>query len=304
MESQRAAGESTVRVSTELRRVYADVVRVIEAAGDALDENVAKALALRNAIDEALGDRALRAARRRIAERSEQMEAALAAAMRLRIPSVELTDRPRPPEPGTLPSLGLPPIVTPATRLRQLEAEMRFIQSIGMGPEAMDPARLQELIRLTQQHREAQARWTETMGLAAQETDHMAISVIAAFGEMATAAIVQGELTASAVIGMITQIATAAAAQSKNFFLGGVLGVAGGLLSAVFARDRSTPQPVRIEEYGPRARAQQKEDQPGPENVIVQVVAPVTGEVIQEIEYRAGRRRRLDAVERLPAWRE
>lgn len=306
LESRRAAGESTLRVTSELRQVYADVVAVIEAGGDALDKNTAKALKLRDAIEEAFGDRAIRDAKNRIAEMADGLARAAAAAQRIRIPEIDFADRPRAPAPGSLgPGAGLPPIVTPSTRLRELEEEMRLLISRGLGPAFMDPDHLDELIQLGAAQAEAAAEFAEVRRSVAdsaiKDTDRMAVSVIGAFGEMASAAIAQGELTASAVIGMLTQIGTAAAAQRDQLLLGGIIGVAGGLLGAVFARDRSTPQPVRIEEYGPRALSQQQDRDRGPQNVIVQVVAPVTGEVIQEIEYRLGRRRRLDAVERLPA---
>ena len=91
---------------------------------------------------------------------------------------------------------------------------------------------------------------------------------------------------ASGVVGLINPLAGAA-------LLSGSI-IAGALQGA------GREQPVRVNSFGPRAMQQQRDFQRGPDTIIVQVISPSTGELLDEIVYRIDRRTRTDNFERLP----
>lgn len=124
-----------------------------------------------------------------------------------------------------------------------------------------------------------------------------------------------------AVASMIAQIIRAARGGGGGFFgsVAGILGAAasvvavvgtgglllpaaltaGSIIAGAFAgggRESST----RISGYSPRAIQQLKEISRGPDTVIVQIISPSTGEILDEIIYEIDRRNRTDNIERIP----
>lgn len=184
---------------------------------------------------------------------------------------------------------------------------------MGIGPDDLvgftEAQQAQEAIATMREQREAQQQWAEAMGETTEATTEaeqqaliMAGTTIANFGAMAQAAIRGSEQMAQSVINAFTQILQTVANQ-QNWLSGlGVplIGAVGGIISAVVAsgsRDRT--QPVRVEEYGSRAKETMRQNVR--EETVTIVLTDAQG---RETERRTFHKLRQfqarDGVERVP----
>lgn len=132
---------------------------------------------------------------------------------------------------------------------------------------------------------------------AGKEAQKAGAVVVSSFGAMAQAAIRGSQQMEAAMVNAITQIVRALPGVGP---LGGaIVGAVGGILSAVFARDRQKPRPVSVQSFGSDAERVLQDRDRGPDRVTV--VIQQQGRTIEEIEYDLGRRTRRDAVVRIPA---
>lgn len=134
------------------------------------------------------------------------------------------------------------------------------------------------------------------------ELNNAANVAIASFGGMAEAAIRGSQQMEQVVLRTFQNILQSLAQQGGPLsgFLGGfgvpIIGSVLGIASALFARS-NRPQPVKVEEYSPRARQQMREDR-GPDVVNVNLL-DAEGNVLRTVQ-QIRRRSALDGVERLP----
>lgn len=131
---------------------------------------------------------------------------------------------------------------------------------------------------------------------AMAQLDQARASTIAAFGAMAQAAVRGSDQMAQSVISGLTQIIQAANFDRGPIF-GAWVGAVGGLMSALFSRRNREPQPVRLEEYSPKALTQ-RERREGPDRLVL-VLQGHDGD-ISRTEYELKRRSTRDAVARVP----
>lgn len=121
-------------------------------------------------------------------------------------------------------------------------------------------------------------------------------TAVATFGAMAEAAIVGSDQMASAVIHGFSRILQSL--PGIGGLGGAVIGALGGIVGAIFNRSKSDPLPVRVEDYGERAKTEHRQTRQGPDRVTIRFIDPRTGGQVDEVEYVLGRRERVDGVPR------
>ena len=141
------------------------------------------------------------------------------------------------------------------------------------------------------QYKQAIDELNKKMGKATQDTKLLAVAII------------------GAVSGAIAAVLSGGSAGSVLSAIGGVVGlipggqIAGaaiGGLGTIVSGIESGSKGVRVDSYGQAAIDQMRALGQQAQRVVVQILNPTTGAVIDEIEYELGRRRNRDAVQRLP----
>lgn len=129
----------------------------------------------------------------------------------------------------------------------------------------------------------------------AQQLEGAGRMVASSLGAMAEAAIRGSDITADAVIGMVSRIV--ANLPGVGGLAGSIIGAAGGIFGAIVGGGsrRQRIVPVSVERVSSQASSAF-----GQQDVTIQIVSPTTGAVLEELEYQLGRRVRRDAVSRIP----
>lgn len=218
----------------------------------------------------------------------------------------------RVPDFGAVPRFELPD----QARAAQLQQNRAIQEAALMAAEVLESA-----VTAQQRYAAQIAMLTAALPNAGAAAGDMAAAIEILKGKLGETAD-QAEIAAARVVLAFARMAEQMiqGLRGQGGFLSGLIGTVGGLLSVVpgvgqlagagilagtgilsaLARPSRDPMPVSVDQFGPRAIKQQSDIQRGPDNVIVQVISPLTGEVVDEIIYTINRRERTDSFERIP----
>jgi hypothetical protein len=168
-------------------------------------------------------------------------------------------------------------LITPQQRFNEALAILR--QSVAFGALTAD------------ERTAAEKRLSEAMGVTTRRSAVLGVAIVGAVSG-AIAAVMQGGSAGGIIGGILGTVGGIVGI--ANPLLGAGIGGLGQIISAAGNRG------VRIDEYSERALSQQRQLNPGPDRVTLQIFSQSTGELLDEIEYELGRRTRLDRIIRIP----
>ena len=142
------------------------------------------------------------------------------------------------------------------------------------------------------QYKQAIDELNKKMGKATQNTQILAAAIIGAVSG-AIAAVISGGSAGSVLSAIGGVVGLIPGGQIAGAAIGGI----GTIVSGI----ESGSNGVRVDSYGQQAIDQMKALGQQAQRIVVQILNPTTGAVIEEIEYELGRRSRRDAVQRLPS---
>lgn len=167
---------------------------------------------------------------------------------------------------------------------------------------------IDETVSAAKERKKAQESVNEALERGGKDMTQLANVTISAFGAMAQAAIRGSDQMVQVITSAFTQIIQAISGPGVGIGgllpgpFGAIAGAVGGILTAALSGggEQKRTQPVSVEKFGRDAEQTLEDTQQGPEEVVTQVISPLTGEVIDEISYQINRRERRDATQRLP----